>query len=682
MLSYFLFCSCCVHGQRTFFTDPTAISSTERLQWDEFKARDSYCHHILAVDADGNALLPRVSRTQGADGFWRYHATNVKLAGEDTRGAKFDAAAVTALFNGRADGPAADEAIRNVLHGRKLLYLYLYEMFQAIERERPDEVVVHVHGGLNNINGAIEKTALISDDLESRRDHGRKIFYIGICWNSDLFPTYLEHLGLIREGLRQPGKALVTAPAMLLSDLGSAAARLPLNLINFLYQDAYTVRPSSFKRTQLAQTRIDQILHRQAEKGPENTVVVSPADNDRSELLRRADAVQWLLAQPGKIATTFFLDWLGSEPWKNMLRRTRTMFERESEFIPSIDFDTATSLAQALSEHSGKPVDADTLLDQMNATGRRGAVSYFIEQAQNRLPGMAKRPAVTLIGHSMGAIVSCEVLQRFHQLTLDQVVFMGAACSISDFKAKVIPYLQEQNLRLSLRGGASEELKENIAQTLRERGVLALVIDEVRRQCDRLNAKPAAVTKTRFYNLCLHDASENGEKNPRETDIVQRGSLLTWIDVLYQKPESENDRTLGRWVNAILATDSLPGDVVNRITIKEFGMDRPLADYIRLQDYAYRRGDRKSDQILQEPMRHGDFGRFAPGRKAEATNLAYWREIYRLSEGTVSVEALPVAAGSTRRRTAATKPARPRVPAVISPTKARTAVSREARTGF
>ncbi len=662
-------------------SDPLALSAAEKLQWDEFKARDSYCHHILAVDADGNALLPRVSRTKDADGTWRYHATNVKLAGEDTRGAKFDAATVAALFNGRPGGTADDEAVRNVLHGRKLLYLYLDEMFQAIARERPDEVVVHIHGGLNNINGAIQKTALISDDLETHRDQGRRIFYIGICWNSDLFPTYLEHLGLIREGLRQPGKAFVTAPAMLLSDLGGAAARLPLNLLNFLYQDAYTVRPSTFKRTQLAQTRIDQLLHRQAERGPDQSLVVSPADNDRSELLRRADAAQWLLTQPGKIATTFFLDWLGSEPWKNMLRRTRTMFERESEFIPAIDFDTARGLAQEISAHGGAPVDADTLLDQMNATGRQGAVSYFCEQAQGRLLGLGKRPVITLIGHSMGTIVSCEVLERFHQLTLDHVVFMGAACSISDFKAKVIPYLEEQNLRSSLGGGASEALKTTLARTLRDRGIAAETIAEVQRQCDRQNARPAAPTKTRFYNLCLHDASENGEKNPGETDIVQRGSLLTWLDVLYQKPESENDRTLGRWVNAILATDSLPGDVVNRVTIKEFGVDRPLSDYIRLQDYAYRRNDAASGQDLQEPMHHGDFGRFEPGKKKEATDLAYWREIYRLSEGLDRTGPPVAATGAARGRHGASKPVQPPVPAVVTPARESTK-AHEARTGF
>ena len=234
---------------------------------------------------------------------------------------------------------------------------------------------------------------------------------------------------------------------------------------------------------------------------------------------------------------------------------------------------------------------------------------------------------------------------------------------------------------MSLRGGASEELKSTLTRTLRERGVSGAVIEEVQRQCDQRAGGSPAVTKTLFYNLCLHDASENGEKNPGETDIVQRGSLLPWLDVLYQKPESENDRTLGRWVNAILATDSLPGDVVNRVTIKEFGVDRPLADYIRLQDYAYRRDAGKAGQDLQEPMHHGDFGRFASGKKAETTNLAYWREIYRLSEGLPAAEKPRPMTESAQVHAPRTKPVRPKLPADVPPTR-ESAVSREARTGF
>ncbi len=557
---------------------PGAVETPLEVSQRAYFNEDPWCPHILAVDADGNALLPRVTRTiDPGDGLPRYQVTTEKLAGEDTRGARVDLAP---LKNNPNNGrPRTNEAMDNMLAGRRQLYAYLERMFQQIAKERPDEVVVHVHGGLNNIHGAIAKTALLADRLRDDRvdppGGKRRIYYIGICWNSDLFATYYEHLFSVREGLRQPGKGAVTAPAMLLADLGSAVSRLPLSLINFLYQDAYTVSPGSFKRTQLAQTRVEQILAREelaarqpaGARRPGSGLRVSPALDQRTQAQRQSNVGQWVLTQPSKIATTVFLDWLGTEPWGNMLRRTRTMFERESEFIPKLNFPEASTLAKYLSRENAKTVDPDTLLDQMNSTGRIGAVHLFCRGAQSRLAGASWRPQITLIGHSMGAIVSCEILQRFHRLSLDNVVFMGAACSVSDFKHKVVPYLQEQNLR--------ESLFAEFAQTY---GV----------DPQRTAARPER--KTRFYNLCLHDAAENGEKNPLETDLVQRGSLLTWIDTLYGRPESENDRTLGRWVNAILSTDNLPGDIVDRITIKEFGVDRPLRDDERLKDYAFREG--------------------------------------------------------------------------------------------
>jgi hypothetical protein len=665
--------------------DASMASENEQGQQACFNDPASYCHHILAVDADGNALMPWVTRTLATDGSNAYQARTTKLCGEDTRGAKIDAATLAAIIEGRDKAPAGP-ALRNVLAGRRQLYLYLDAMFRAIEQERPDEVVVHIHGGLNDINGAIAKTVLISDDLERRPPTDRRIFYIGICWNSDLFPTYTDHLLSIREGLHQPGKALVTAPAMLLSDLGGAASRLPLNLIDFLYQDAYTVNPTGFKRTRLAETRYDQLRERQELRGTANSLVVSSASNDRSAVAREGDAGLWLLTQPAKIATTFFLDWLGSEPWKNMLRRTRTMFERESEFIPEVDYPRNDTAGGQPGWSAAQKERVDAFLDQMNFTGREGAVSFFCNQAQSRLLGASKRPVITLIGHSMGAIVSCEILERFHQLTLDNVVFMGAACSINDLKSKVIPYLQEQNLRETMQTGLTADLENRLTAELRAAGSADAVLAEVRTACERLGGKTPQ-PKTRFFNLCLHDTAENGEKNPSETDLVQRGSLLTWIDVLYQKPESENDRTLGRWVNAILATDSFPADVVNRITIKEFGVERPLAPQLeRLQDYAFQPDGK--EKYVQEPMHHGDFARFEPGLRKEATNLAYWREIYRLSELEPAGAAPSRTAarkgtnqGTSAQKKVAVVPSRSPAPS-LPELPAESGSARNARTGF
>jgi len=197
----------------------------------------------------------------------------------------------------------------------------------------------------------------------------------------------------------------------------------------------------------------------------------------------------------------------------------------------------------------------------------------------------------------MGAIVACELLQRFRALPVDNVVFEAAACSVSNFKTNVIPFLEEQNLQVQV-------------ATLKGKD-------------------PANVVKTHIYNLCLHDDAENAEKNPGELDLSQRGSLLTWIDTLYQSPESENDRTFGRWVNAILATDDFPDNILDRITIKEFGRDRLRDRHKNVPIYTVE--DDAGPRIV-EPTKHGDMTRYEPGVAKRKSNFKFWSKEYRERE--------------------------------------------------
>ena len=82
---------------------------------------------------------------------------------------------------------------------------------------------------------------------------------------------------------------------------------------------------------------------------------------------------------------------------------------------------------------------------------------------------------VNLIAHSMGAIIANEVIQRFQEIQIDNLVYMGAACSIRSFENIVIPYLEIHS-------------------------------------------------DTKFYNLCLHPKLEAREKNILE--LAPGGSLL------------------------------------------------------------------------------------------------------------------------------------------------------------
>ena len=255
--------------------EPPAMIPTHSQEW--------YQHHILAVDEDGNGLLPAVS-VSGPPDDPRYKANHrQKICDEDTRNAF--------LKNGQIS-----PGLTVALQGRAPLMEYVSAMFQAIGERRPSEVIVYIHGGLNNIDGAIVKSAMLADRLDVEDK-----FFIGICWNSNLMPTYDQHLLAVREGLHQKEKAIVTAPAMLLADIGGSVVRLPLNLIDFLYQDAYVLNPKAFTRTKLAQARYNQIkrVYEAGLKTNLQRLDVSKEKDKRSEFqIWFRDFGRWLITEP------------------------------------------------------------------------------------------------------------------------------------------------------------------------------------------------------------------------------------------------------------------------------------------------------------------------------------------------------------------------------------------------
>ncbi len=151
-------------------------------------------------------------------------------------------------------------------------------------------------------------------------------------------------------------------------------------------------------------------------------------------------------------------------------------------------------------------------IDQMFAHQRRplkhfflekdknpGALRQFFEQVEEYVQEMAidsDRLEVTLVGHSMGAIVVNRLLRDFSSLKFDRVIYMGAAASIDDFITTIPPYL-----------GRFEE--------------------------------------SRFFSFSLSNSDEAGEFNW----FLPRGSLLVWIDNIYEPGLSATGKRVGFFRN-------------------------------------------------------------------------------------------------------------------------------------
>jgi pimeloyl-ACP methyl ester carboxylesterase len=215
---------------------------------------------------------------------------------------------------------------------------------------------------------------------------------------------------------------------------------------------------------------------------------------DSSDTVRAGLVAENVLTAPLQFTTEPALDTVGTAVWKNMLRRTRTMFYPAGNFITT-------------SDHRD---DQGGLYP--------GAAALFFASLDRFLQ---KHPSycLDLVAHSMGALVTDEAIREYPDLRIRNLVYMGAACSISDFQASAGIYL-------------------------------------------RYHA-------TNFYNLCLHPRAELDESNVG--GIPVRGSLLAWIDEFFQSPDAFEDRTLGTFENAVIGYQLLPAS--DRIHLKAFGLE-------------------------------------------------------------------------------------------------------------
>jgi len=82
-------------------------------------------------------------------------------------------------------------------------------------------------------------------------------------------------------------------------------------------------------------------------------------------------------------------------------------------------------------------------------------------------------------------------------------------------------------------------------------------------------------------------------------------------------------------VNAILVTDDLPSDVLDRITIKEFGRDRLRERHPTVPVYTVENSDGTK---TAEPTKHGEMTRYESGVAKRKSNFKFWSKEYRERE--------------------------------------------------
>lgn len=151
--------------------------------------------------------------------------------------------------------------------------------------------------------------------------------------------------------------------------------------------------------------------------------------------------------------------------------------------------------------------------------------------------GEEKDLEITLLGHSMGTIILNRILEDFSTVYFHRIIYLASAASIDDVRGAVLPYLRRHD-------------------------------------------------GTQFWGFSLSEVRESGEWN--FVDVFERGSLLVWVDHLFERINAPGDRAFGRARNLRQYFD----------TPDEFTEAPPQGRRLFLV---------KFDRGSEDPEKHGDF---------------------------------------------------------------------------
>ena len=338
-------------------------------------------------------------------------------------------------------------------------------------------VVIFIHGGNTSPRKALNSSVKLYRKI--LEDGYYPIF---ICWDSNLRRAYTEQLLRIRSGL-YGRRTYIDSSYFLLADIvGSAMRWIPT--CDFLIQ---TLKRSS--RWTKCATEVDPGRF----QGPTIT-----QGTWKPGLSWRRGAQ---IAVGAGIQAMVVLPWIGiyvPRAWENLLRRTRAMFRAPSEF------DAALA--------HGHPMP-----DESKYSPCEGAMARFLDELAETT--LADNIPVTLIAHSMGAMIANDVLEYKTGLPYESLVYMAPACSVRDFAQAVGPVLRGR--------------------------------------------------KTNAYVLTLHPKVEAGG----EWHGWIAGSVLEWLEGTLTPPNAYMDRALGKWDNALRTCHVYDQNIRQQIHIKSFSYD-------------------------------------------------------------------------------------------------------------
>ncbi|MGF6109098.1 hypothetical protein [Pseudomonas frederiksbergensis] len=346
------------------------------------------------------------------------------------------------LLDPKTKKPVSTSSDPQTIHDEEARYanaiLTDFKRFKGSNKNR--KMVLFIHGGLNEFEVATKRATkytdlMLDDDL----------YPVFIGWDSGFLTNYWDHLVKIRKGLNRPILGPISAPFVLVEDIGRSIVRIPSSMFKEVTD------PLVVTKSVKTQAEFDYQARANLLKTEGFAIVNRPP-------YVGVGSDYYTVWNPIKVLAAPFVDGFGTGSWDGMLRRTDLVLTKNSAFEGDM-------VGEADSIKLDAPRYADT------------AVTTFLKsyEADSSLKGSE----LDLIGHSMGAIVAVNVLARHGDLNIRNLVFMGAAAKIKDLENVVSPWLQthQQAQFWNLSLDPYREIGENTFYDFAPRGSLLNWID-------------------------------------------------------------------------------------------------------------------------------------------------------------------------------------------------------------
>ncbi len=359
---------------------------------------------------------------------------------------------------------------------------------KAVAEQEPVRLLFFVHGGLNTYRADFKRMLELLDKNSGlfARTSYHPIF---INWNSSLWDSVIDDIFLVRLGKRREILGPLTAPFMLTGRLASTAIGAPGAWLNSL----------------------DNFMEG-----------IQSADSEGDEPAHAAGLTFLGIAvAPIRAITIPIVEAFGTGAWQIMRRR--------------VELAVASRLLHRHPDYTDEGA-ARTLFLSLEKKVRETRVSN---------PGV--RVEVTLVGHSMGAMLLNRLLTLVTDLPIKRVVYLAAASRLDDFEHYVVPFI-----------GARDK------------------------------------TEIRWFTLARADEAAESHYL-----ISPSGSLLVWIDNYFEPIAANGQTTFGRFRNLSEYYTSwlTPPDKDGLIKFSQNAGER----FQRIQGY------KASMKNPKRPKEHGDF---------------------------------------------------------------------------